>query len=234
MGARRSFADWWRGPRWRRRREGFQRWRSGVNWKGWGSGLAAGIGIATLLFTGCSTYFQAEVAKDQLDQSREKAKRDEQDQASRVAFWMDMDNSPSSPHPIKIHILNRSPDPVAGVLLVVSAYLRIGVNAPAHSLIFGSPTIGPCAELVFKAAEFQVTDALKGGLDKWKGKRLNDLPAWFPTSLAFIDRNGKKWVRDKNGLSRLWNQLEFPPEGFIGAKEPPQVIKAATCESTEQ
>ncbi|MFD0123005.1 hypothetical protein [Streptomyces virginiae] len=153
--------------------------------------------IAGLVTTGVATLFSALVAGDQLDQSRQAAEEKRQAQAARVSYWVDIqqDGTP------RLHLMNRSPDPISNIQMTFTLYRDIGgtpdrpdFDPDMHIVSFAvyMPGVPPCSDMVLTPNNMRYRDdrSDKEGdkSDKaiewyyWKGKRnrwndpFDDLP----------------------------------------------------------
>lgn len=152
--------------------------------------LAAAVAAASLAITAWGTYKAAQVADDQLTQSRENDENNERAQASRISIWFEGEQ------PTRIVLANRSLDPAwASVYLApqagptvpeerigVLSLLRIGVLPPCTRLNV------PFAKLSEKRQ--QILDSRLGRL-----------------GLVFLDADGRTWARlAGGGLRELESQ----------------------------
>ncbi|MFC8350029.1 hypothetical protein [Streptomyces sp. NPDC057280] len=158
------------------------------------------IGIATLAFTGWATFVQAQVAADQLDQSKEAAEEQARSQATRTAAWLDQgpDGAP------RIHVANRSPDPVSQVLAVFS--VEDSHTSQGGRLVLGSggvafESVGPCTELVVDVDFLDLKGHWNSVLKKHKLSR-EDLLFRHPLT-SFTDSKGDSWVRSESDLMKV-------------------------------
>ncbi|MFJ2007775.1 hypothetical protein [Streptomyces chartreusis] len=161
-------------------------------------GIVAGIG--SLLFTAVATYYAAAVSKDQLDQSREDAIREERDQAARVAAWVETDRAGS----MRVHLMNRSLDPVSAVALSfwVSFPDRL-LSSRWVYVLYSQPvvSVGPCTELVFDQGSMEYVSWVDGFRSQ---KKVPSRGLYADViRVEFMDRTGVKWVRDRKGLDRV-------------------------------
>ncbi|MEV7862419.1 hypothetical protein AB0O86_27240 [Streptomyces hirsutus] len=191
-------------------------------------GLAAGAvaAIAGLWFQAVATYWSQQTAQDQLEQSREDDERDRQEQAARVNFWevvSDADGSSGT-----FHVINRSPDPVGNVVVLVAA--SIGDTAPAWFLTIG--TMQPCSEYVYSLKDLTLVPRRNEG-EKVQTFRISEDGASIE-GLYFRDRNGQNWKRDTKGLvSRERDNLTGAPETMGGVQARDKKIRIlAECYGT--
>ncbi|MFC5639492.1 hypothetical protein [Streptomyces bullii] len=180
-------------------------------------------GIGSVIFTGVATYYGAETAQDQLEQSRQDADSKSRSHASLVTLWVE---GYSGGH--ALHIMNRSPDPVNAV----SAHFTLQVSARDSSspdmIVFNEflRDIPPCTELIYDPKTLKKYQKY----DEEKVKELGDAPRWINNQrLEFTDRYGKDWVRLQ---SYLLSPAEAGPwhidTGWLGIARP-TVKKAAHC-----
>ncbi|MGW8481477.1 hypothetical protein ACWGLJ_43040, partial [Streptomyces sp. NPDC055898] len=155
--------------------------------------------IGGLLFTAVATYYGAEVSKDQLRQSQEDGRREEQAQASRVSVWIDGLSGPNR----ELHIMNRSPDPVTEVTLTIE-FPETGTQQLLASL-------PPCTDLVFPEKVWGYDAKDTGG----------DQTSDMQVGVYFRDRNGEQWVRTETGLKPVGPGHAVPP--LINAANPPLI-----------
>ncbi|MEU2264945.1 hypothetical protein ABZ568_00525 [Streptomyces olindensis] len=190
--------------------------------KGWTAvATATGviIGILTLAFTGVTTIFQAWVSSDQLQQSKEDARRAERAQASRITFWTDEDAEGVQ----RLHLKNGSVDPVSSVTLVFRVLETpgpAGISLPLGRYVGTFPGLAPCSELV---------------IDKGKltGKAPPDSEL-VAVGVEFTDTNGTEWLRTPTALGppptdHLWWAETFPGEREGELMWPPAVKPATSC-----
>ncbi|MEV0176318.1 hypothetical protein AB0I00_35040 [Streptomyces sp. NPDC050803] len=172
-------------------------WWLRIDWTRWGAVVGVVAGIGTLLFTGVATYYGARVSADQLAQSRESAERQSRDQATRISFWIDRTPTGEA----RVHLMNRSPDPVTGVVLDFS----VEVARPNSQIVvrdrvsFSVELLSapPCSEMVFDEREMKYKD---DGMEDW-----TELPdpilAINVEFVFFTDRDGVLWARGSRTLT---------------------------------
>ena len=203
-------------------------WLQRIDWAQLGTVVAIIAGIGTLLFTGVSTFYGALVAQDQLEQSKleaqdrlkqskvdskqasedakqaaEDAEREVRRQAILVSFWedgIDID-------PVRIHAVNRSPDPVQGAILTLQLTNKSGTKTNKLALVIGS--IKPCSEITIRpsAIRWQRTDP--GPL-----RRVASGDYLEPFSINFRDRQGVRWLRDQRRLSQIFKTSDPDDETY--------------------
>lgn len=122
--------------------------------------LAAVAAIGGLWAQAVTTFWSQQTAKDQLRQSQEDQEKEERVQAMAVSLWVDRADDTDDTS-WRLHILNRSPDPVP---FMQAAYLiRVGgggsaralaVSGPANAyLVVNTTRLAPCTELVFSSKQ---------------------------------------------------------------------------------
>ncbi|MFF0473351.1 hypothetical protein [Streptomyces sp. NPDC004284] len=206
--------------------------------------VGVGAGIGTLLFTGVATYYGAMVSRDQLTQSREDADKKSRAQASRVSTWVDYGKDGG----IRLHLMNRSPDPVSHIELYFTA--RIGDwnhTKLAVQYSVDLPSLPPCTDSVFDPDNWMYRIPKGGGPegfppshsarlrpdDGWKKQPAPDI-IQVPY-LTFADREGVTWQRDSGDLEP-WKPADEStvPEadryGIGGMTRDPEVKPVAACE----
>ena len=153
--------------------------------------VGAAVAIATLLFTGIATYFQAEVAQEQLNESRGEAAQQHRSQAAEVTYWSDTD-LPTHVGASKVHVMNRSADPVAYVYLNFEIQLTDDDDRflDVHTI---ASSIPPCTEVTYDPTHLQSPQNHQP-FDAARGRPV------IPVSLSFQDANGTDWNRSSHGL----------------------------------
>lgn len=202
-------------------------------------GVVAGIG--TLLFTGVATFYGAMVSRDQLTQSREDAEKSDREQASRVSTWVDYGKDGG----IQLHLMNRSPDPVA----YVEMYFDAKVGDWNHTKLdvayaLNLPSVPPCSELVLAPDDWMYRipkgksyfpESHRAPLrpeDGWKPQPTPDMIE--VQYLTFADRQGTTWQRDHGDLEPWEADHALPVEeadqsGMGGMKQAPRVKPVPSC-----
>lgn len=176
-----------------------------IDWTTWGTVAGVIAGIGTLLFTAIATYYGAittsygvDVAKDQLDQSREDAAREDRDQASQVAAWAEGDGKGN----FSVHLRNRSQDPVESIRILFWVYIepmdRSG-RAVVARFEFPYAVIGPCTDLIVEEKALLYTKKFLGRL-----RKIPDDTGVEVKHVQFMDRDGARWVRAPgSGLDQI-------------------------------
>ncbi|WP_331749881.1 hypothetical protein OG529_35870 (plasmid) [Streptomyces longwoodensis] len=158
-----------------------------------GTVVGAVAAILSVFFTGWATYISAEVAKDQLEQSREESEKEERQQASRVTFWMEA--YPNFDSPQTVHLVNRTPDSVTRVMVHVEATAASGGGW--HRLTGFAFSVPPCSDLMFK-----MSDQIANSNARESGVRF--VPGFTNIEgLFFADASGVTWIREPDSLSRV-------------------------------
>ncbi|MDT0387821.1 hypothetical protein [Streptomyces dubilierae] len=162
-----------------------------------------------------ATYYQAQVSEDQLEQSREQVEREGRKQAMRVSFWEE--HRGIFGEKWSVHVMNRSPDPVRGVVLTLNVD-----NAPtSRPLMLHS--LGPCTETVIQGKD------LLDGLSFIRATKMT-LRA---DALLFTDRDGANWRRTDEQLTRsgdIPKELMAPQWHLLLDTEAPTVKKMGACD----
>ncbi|MEU9576266.1 hypothetical protein [Streptomyces chilikensis] len=168
----------------------------------WALIVAALAGAAGLSVTAWGTYWAAQVAEDQLAQSKEQDEDKQKDQASKVTFWKERMKAGDGD---TLVIANRSLDPVSYVRVHVTVRYWKGEDLTASVVAAGSSSaLPPCSAL-------RVTSA---GLMRSFGKRAVGSAAVDVNAFEFYDSKGKVWQRTDDGVLRAgegWPVSASPP-----------------------
>ncbi|MFE0809918.1 hypothetical protein ACFW34_20875 [Streptomyces sp. NPDC058848] len=144
------------------------------------------------------------MSADQLSQSRETTEQGAQSQAARVSSWVDSGDSKS----YEIHIMNRSPDPVTGVVVGVWLGEAPEVDVPGDDDIKGGAmyllplsNLRPCSMISVSAMNLRYR---LDGDDIGQTFDFLDSVKWKAETVAtvFTDTNGVEWVRTPRVLVR--------------------------------
>lgn len=157
------------------------------------------MAIGTLIFTGVTTIYQAQVSENQLQQAEEDAARRVREQAARVTIWIDGAEAQS-----RIHVRNGSTEPVS-LLTVVFRLWHVGFVLDLQGL-------APCSEAVFN----------KSMLRYIQPPGAKPVPPEVPfsgLSITFYDADGKLWFR-------TLATLEPPPEDLTTSSRLGRGVKA--------
>ncbi|MFC8257470.1 hypothetical protein ACFUNF_07455 [Streptomyces sp. NPDC057291] len=167
--------------------EGASWWRR-IDWTKAATAVGVVLGIGTLAFTGIATYYQARVANDALEKSRDDAEKDAKSQASRITLWQ-VSESPTTG---MIHIQNRSPDPVVNPWLYIA-----GSDNRKPLPTFGAqlqiPVLPPCSHLTFPL------ESVAKRLGNAKGTPKVGPIYWNVAAIKFSDVEGRNWYRNFKG-----------------------------------
>ncbi|MEV0981964.1 hypothetical protein [Streptomyces sp. NPDC049915] len=164
------------------------------------AGAVAAIG--TLMFTGVATYFSAEVARDQLQQSREAAERAKKSQARLISVWAENDTNDD----IAIHVLNRSRDAISDTEVRFLVKGRVGKEAVRTAFDISAQTMSPCSQLTLTSRALWAST--RGHPAKVQQYVTNDM-SWYKShgygrlayeniadvAAVFYDRDGLLWTR---------------------------------------
>lgn len=209
--------------RWRRTwaRLGTVRWTQHITVIGMAAGALAAI--AGLWFQAVATYWSQQTAKDQLNQSKEDSDRTKREQASRIGFWAVNprdDNASGS-----LHVVNRSPDPVTDVSVLVAA--SPGPRVELWNLMID--TMQPCSEYVYSFEKLKLTPQHEVGDEVHEYSISTDGATVH--RLYFRDQDGEPWVRTEEGLRVLRKAaLRAEPEAIGVVSVGSQRVKAlANC-----
>ncbi|MFF8293555.1 hypothetical protein ACF068_30705 [Streptomyces sp. NPDC016309] len=107
--------------------------------------------IAGLITTGVATLFSAMVADDQLDQSRQVAEEKERAQADLISYWVDLQHDGKA----RLHMMNRSPDPISNVQMTFAVPLLAEGNPHLEEILFAlrMPSVPPCSDMIFTTGD---------------------------------------------------------------------------------
>ncbi|MGQ4351098.1 hypothetical protein [Streptomyces sp. SAS_275] len=157
-----------------------------------GAGLAAFAAIGGLWAQAVATYWTQETAKDQLSQSQEDSRREQQAQASQVTFWVEPSKSGRG---LGLHVLNRSLDPVTNV--------RVGASVFEEGYFYGLAgwDLPPCTEEIFDADNMFIVTPKDGGAKE--DRRPYPLVESSFTFLGFVDSHGGRWARSETALTDM-------------------------------
>ncbi|WP_413754794.1 hypothetical protein [Streptomyces sp. MMBL 11-3] len=209
-----------------------------------GTALAALAAIGGLWAQAVASYWSQETAKDQLSQSRDASEQELQRQAQLVSSWVEKGGGYGKR---RVHILNRSRDPVSAVTFYIHLYGRFPNVDVRPSYTFDDfGDLGPCTELVYEEADFRAWD-LSWGPEREPQRQLQKIPEpeggseyvesthldvrWF----FFTDRSGLRWVRKNSRLLPL-SALDTAVDPSASSRwmllGKPDVRTAKGCESS--
>lgn len=194
--------------------------------------------VAGLLTTGVATLFSAMVARDQLAQTREVAAEKKREHAVRVSYWVDVqpDGTP------RLHLTNRSTDPISNAVMLFSAYLP---DDREVVFIVKVPSVQPCGDLVFTSKHmrystdknlFPPNDYLPyAGQPGSSWLSFDKPPRVSAMWVAFTDRNGAIWQRSGEGVLNQLTAGDFdsPPglPGLVLTVQPQSLQACADADS---
>ncbi|MEJ8667527.1 hypothetical protein WKI71_00115 [Streptomyces sp. MS1.AVA.1] len=179
--------------------------------------------IGGVIFTGVATYYSALVADDQLQQSRQDGEREEQEQAEVVSYWL----SPSfSTEGQRLHVVNRSPDPVYSLQVLLLLEMRHPSGNTAVKAGFNTETadVAPCTEKIYNFSDLQFSP-----FPEVSGHTLTDVRVLW---LTFTDRAGRKWVRGPGSLEPRQGALDYYARRLkhrAATTRPPEVKVVEAC-----
>ncbi|MFJ2096741.1 hypothetical protein ACIOHR_05920 [Streptomyces anulatus] len=192
--------------------------------------------VAGLVTTGVATLFGAKVAESQLDQSRGVAEEKERAQAARVSYWVDLQPKGR----LRLHLMNRSPDPIANVQMTFAVTLPPSGYPDPERVFFAvtMPSVPPCSDIIFTADDMTYSsDELSKGhfihpqYDDKTGKAFRK--EWIPLPIEefvadFSDRDGVRWRRTRGLLIRNPEDPEVKRGRFVGYVQavPPVPLKS--------
>ncbi|MFB7749977.1 hypothetical protein ACFC18_10445 [Streptomyces sp. NPDC056121] len=177
-----------------------RRWYQRFDWARHTAVLAAVVAAASLAITAWGTYKSAQVADDQLAQSKADNEKDERSQSARIAMWGDT----------KVSVVaNRSLDPAWAAFFLndkqrrenhdnTVTYVYVGVVPPCSAVSI------PKAVIFAKATRFAQPHEPRTG--------------WLFQGLHFMVNDGQGWVRWNNGALTK-SELPHPSKALQQQKE---------------
>ncbi|WP_143659366.1 hypothetical protein [Streptomyces sp. M1013] len=147
------------------------------------------------------TYWSAQVAEDQLEQSKEQDEDKAKDQASKVTYWLEDHESDNQKQlgasRNRLVIVNRSLDPVKQVGFLYRAYegeMRGSVPIFRPAAAGGSwiPTIPPCSKITVESTSLLNED----------GSPVSHVAVSDVSEMAFNDAKGVAWHRVRGLLEK--------------------------------
>jgi hypothetical protein len=169
-------------------------------------------GLVSVLFGAAVALWTVRAAQDQLDQSRKADAQEARAHASRVSTWAMQEKDGKW----RIHVMNRSPDPIGNVYLTFQV-VPAGMQQVAWGVMLSS--VPPCSDMTFRQdqlgydedrppfdpeswPEFSTFSTPERG--KPSGKRwhsLADADPWMLSgAVGFTDREGVPWMRANGRL----------------------------------
>jgi hypothetical protein len=169
----------------------------------WALIAAAFVGAASLSVTAWGTYWSAQVAEDQLAQSKERDEDKRADQASKVTFWKERAQASAGD---TLVIANRSLDPVSYVRVHVTVRQGKRESAVVEVAAAGSSSmLPPCSAI-------RVTS---DGLLRSTGKPVGGVATVEVNAFEFYDSTGNSWHRFNEGVLKAggsgWPESDTPP-----------------------
>lgn len=164
------------------------------------------------------------MAESQLDQSKEIAEEKKRAQAARVSYWVDVQRDGGT----RLHLMNRSPDPIANVQMTFAVILPpSGYPDPERALFaVWMPSVPPCSDLIYTTGDMTFSD---GDLDRGEfiapqsvqvaGEKFRK--EWHPLAIEefladFSDRDGVRWRRAHGLLTRDPGKPEVKRGKYVG------------------
>ncbi|MFF7892233.1 hypothetical protein ACFZDI_09940 [Streptomyces sp. NPDC007907] len=169
-----------------------------VDWNGTATLLTGIAAVAGLFFTGISTYYGYQTARDQLNQSVQDDYELDSRQAERVSIWLKREKNGGA----GLVLTNRSQSPISDVYVKVSAVP--GASKQKSASVYALPVLNiralpPCSAVSLPAEVV----------------RKDIGPAWTPDTaldaemLWFRDAEGRPWSREHTGaLVHGWSTPE--------------------------
>ncbi|MFI5634837.1 hypothetical protein ACIA8E_36920 [Streptomyces sp. NPDC051664] len=176
--------------------------------------------LGSLATTGIGTIWSARVAADQLAQSREQDDARKRAQASRISIWTEVDDSGER----RLHLANRSVDPVARVEVFLSIYPPGGrtLDSVTFPVLMGS--LPPCTDSVISAKTLRWDpQASKEEEFTWRevdpskerwGEQVKGGWGWV-TAMSFSDRDGQEWTRNRGELKNAPDFTAYSAESLL-------------------
>lgn len=159
-----------------------RRWYQRSDWARHTAVLAAVVAAVSLAITAWGTYKSAQVADDQLAQSKEDGEKEARSQAVRVSMWGDG----------KVSVVaNRSLDPVWAAFFLNDEQRREKHDDSVTYVFVG--VVPPCTAVSVPKA---VTFAKATRFTEPSGPRTG----WIFQGLHFMGNDGQAWVRWNNGV----------------------------------
>ncbi|WP_159062923.1 hypothetical protein [Streptomyces scabiei] len=175
--------------------------------------LGAVAAVGGIVFTAIATFYSAEVAEDQLQQSKEDAAKETRAQASKVAFYGDTNGMIL--YGKKYSVVNRSADPVTDVTAFLVAHVKSKfpkhiLDAPILEMHLGY--IPPCSRIVLTSSNLATFNE-QGSLEALPGGQ-----SFAVMVLQFTDSDGREWGRSSTQL------VEVKPVPFDGNLQGPEPL----------
>ncbi|MDQ0904210.1 hypothetical protein QFZ22_000195 [Streptomyces canus] len=176
-----------------------------VDWMMIATVVAAFAAAGGLIFSGWTSYYSVETARDQLAQSREEADRELRQQAVLVSAWTQQGEKEQTTG----FITNRSLDPVHQVIVALSTKLEgdprtFPIDYKESMVLVDVGSLPPCSRVTIPAvlAKHQLGPGFA-----------LDVNYTIP-GVSFVDVYGKRWARPSSGpLQPLKEALPSSKEG---------------------
>lgn len=194
--------------------------------------IAAVVAAVGLGLTAWGTLKSAQVADDQLTQSRANQLKDAQAQASLITMWTEFDPPPkvlmhSGGNPGRLVLANRSLDPIQVALhgaVPNRAALAPGViptaPPPREPRIFYFGSVPPCTRVTLtRAALLQISWRPIDGSDALSRAGGNGFSV---ESITFTDRSGQTWKRSRDGFLTKAQPPQAYTNQFFTRDKPPE------------
>ncbi|MEV7445649.1 hypothetical protein AB0O22_31700 [Streptomyces sp. NPDC091204] len=198
--------------------------------------------IAGLLTTGVATLYGARVADNQLDQSEQVAEEKKRAQATRVSYWVDIQEGAKP----RLHLMNRSLDPISNVQMGFIVLLSFEGDQRPISFAVKMPSVPPCSDMVFTLENMRYDEYHSRDHSPILGPPLDKLPTdpgWlsfgktegepqtYPpineSEVDFNDRDGVRWRRARGLLTRSPEELRLAGDRWGVVKVvPPTPLKS--------
>ncbi|MEU2337153.1 hypothetical protein ABZ608_26775 [Streptomyces sp. NPDC013172] len=154
------------------------------------------------MFTGIATYFSAEVARDQLKQSKETAEREVRSQARLVSLWVENNTRDD----LVITVQNRSRDAISETEIRFFVQGSVGKKAIRAAFDIAANTMPPCSQLTLTSRSLWAS--VEGEPAKEQRYFIDDM-SWYKShgygrlaydslwglATVFWDRDGLTWTR---------------------------------------
>ncbi|MFD9885250.1 hypothetical protein ACFWZT_27730 [Streptomyces alboflavus] len=155
------------------------------------------------MVTGIATYYSARTAEDQLKQSQEDTDESIRAQASKVAFYSDVENNSSSRH---YYLVNRSADPISRMHVMISSDVErkkkgTEPRRQKSQLILWIGSVPPCSRVVLQSRNMAFDPKAKANRKIPHGTVIT-LDQYFTIdSIFFNDSGGRRWKRTLDELT---------------------------------
>ncbi|MFE7015757.1 hypothetical protein ACFVAQ_35570 [Streptomyces sp. NPDC057651] len=145
--------------------------------------VASVVAAVSLAITAWGTYKAAQVADDQLSQSRDDSAKEDRAQASRISVWVEGEK------PTRLVLANRSLDPAWGYVTIATQDELRKDEVPGRFMGIG--VLPPCTRLNVPLSKL--------GTDTQASFHLGKSAPLAFVGLTFIDATGSMWLRYPSG-----------------------------------